>query len=282
MQNVHFTPPELARLIGVNESTVKRWVDRGLLPAEKTAGGHRRVSRKDLELFVKSYSRIADKSYVLKRIQDTGEEITYEDYYYKLLSRQYTLASNLLHQAYITGMSVVDIIEKIIIPTLVLVGQGWRDGVLSIESEHRMSYVIREHIVGMGQFIEHATGKVKKPKRVLLACVPDDNHELSLHVIALALRSFGHEVEVLGINIDADELERGVVGFQPDYIALSKVYSLLRIKKGYVTKLAKTLKRHNTKLIVGGSGWRDDERELLTERVGSFKYCQSLQKLKDL
>lgn len=38
-----FTPRQVARALGVSESTLKRWCDRGLLPTIRTAGGHRRI-----------------------------------------------------------------------------------------------------------------------------------------------------------------------------------------------------------------------------------------------
>lgn len=37
------SPRDLAYSLGVSESTVKRWIDAGRLPARRTAGGHRRV-----------------------------------------------------------------------------------------------------------------------------------------------------------------------------------------------------------------------------------------------
>lgn len=40
---------EAARLLGVHPATVRSWADRGLLPSQRTAGGHRRFRRSDLE-----------------------------------------------------------------------------------------------------------------------------------------------------------------------------------------------------------------------------------------
>ncbi|MBV9958343.1 MAG: helix-turn-helix domain-containing protein, partial [Acidobacteria bacterium] len=42
------TSSEAARLLGVSEASVKRWADSGLLPALKTAGGHRRFRPEDV------------------------------------------------------------------------------------------------------------------------------------------------------------------------------------------------------------------------------------------
>ena len=42
------SPRQVARAIGVGESTLKRWCDRGLIPMLKTAGGHRRLAVSDV------------------------------------------------------------------------------------------------------------------------------------------------------------------------------------------------------------------------------------------
>ena len=42
------TSREAARVLGVSEASVKRWADGGLLPMEKTAGGHRRFRPEDV------------------------------------------------------------------------------------------------------------------------------------------------------------------------------------------------------------------------------------------
>lgn len=55
------SPRDLARALGVGESSVKRWIDDGKLPAAKTAGGHRRVELVDALRFIRDGRReIAD------------------------------------------------------------------------------------------------------------------------------------------------------------------------------------------------------------------------------
>jgi excisionase family DNA binding protein len=39
---------EAMKLLGVGSTTIKRWADDGRLPSGRTAGGHRRFSRKDV------------------------------------------------------------------------------------------------------------------------------------------------------------------------------------------------------------------------------------------
>jgi excisionase family DNA binding protein len=45
---------EAAELLGVHPSTVRLWTDKGTLPAHRTAGGHRRYRRDQVELWATS------------------------------------------------------------------------------------------------------------------------------------------------------------------------------------------------------------------------------------
>jgi excisionase family DNA binding protein len=46
---------ELARLLHVDESTVKRWADRGLIGCYRTPGGHRKFTARQVRDFVRTY-----------------------------------------------------------------------------------------------------------------------------------------------------------------------------------------------------------------------------------
>jgi photoactive yellow protein len=46
------TTRQAAEIVGVGTTSIKRWSDEGKLPAIKTAGGHRRYRRRDVELLI--------------------------------------------------------------------------------------------------------------------------------------------------------------------------------------------------------------------------------------
>jgi excisionase family DNA binding protein len=49
-----YTTHEVGALIGVDQSTVAKWIDRGWLVAFRTPGGHRRVREADLRAFLQA------------------------------------------------------------------------------------------------------------------------------------------------------------------------------------------------------------------------------------
>src|ERR687890_1060025 len=68
------TSKEAARVLGVSEASVKRWADSGLLPMEKTAGGHRRFRPEDLVAVRRAGATAADAPLQSKRGAPTAPE----------------------------------------------------------------------------------------------------------------------------------------------------------------------------------------------------------------
>jgi excisionase family DNA binding protein len=50
-----FSTADIARMLSVDASTVKRWADSGRLPCYKTVGGHRRFTLIQVREFISSY-----------------------------------------------------------------------------------------------------------------------------------------------------------------------------------------------------------------------------------
>ena len=55
MEARSLSPREFASVVGVSESSVKRWVDAGRIPVSRTAGGHRRIQVVDAMHFIRTH-----------------------------------------------------------------------------------------------------------------------------------------------------------------------------------------------------------------------------------
>ncbi len=99
---------EAARLLGIGQSTLRRWSDAGLVPVYRTAGGHRRYREADLLAVLKSGARprrrlsrkaLTDLSYSLYQSQLLAQVTTrpwYARYRPEHLAELRTLGRQLL------------------------------------------------------------------------------------------------------------------------------------------------------------------------------------------
>ncbi len=73
LEDKPLTTFEVSRICGVVHTTVSNWVDDGKLPAFKTPGGHRRVKREALLLFLKLH-QIPVSEEILQALRGAGDE----------------------------------------------------------------------------------------------------------------------------------------------------------------------------------------------------------------
>src|SRR5690606_31435960 len=51
----HLSPKDLALATGISESSVKRWIDQGLISAVRTEGGHRRIALDEAIRYIRQH-----------------------------------------------------------------------------------------------------------------------------------------------------------------------------------------------------------------------------------
>jgi excisionase family DNA binding protein len=272
MQNVHFSPPELARLLGVNESTVKRWIDKGFLKASKTPGGHRRITKKDVQTFLKDSPTLKNRSYLISQWSNQTKKDEWREYYNKHVNYRPEEARSLLMAKAIMRGSVQKVLETIVVPTLVEIGEAWNSGEIDIVDEHRMTILIRGDLVSLETLI--APPKPDAPL-VALACVPEENHELTLLILSLVARERGWNTMVLGINVPLKQIEHVVTTRKVDVLGLTKAYDKAE-STTFIQAVRKLPEMKKLSLCVGGSGWSEKERKAL-QKISNVTYSNSIQ-----
>jgi excisionase family DNA binding protein len=266
MQNVHFTPPKLAELFGVNESTIKRWIDKGMLEATKSPGGHRRVTQEQLDTFIQNFPKNAPKSYVISHYIDGGKrDVDWREYYTCLLKNTSGKAKDMLNTAKVNQYTLVDQLEKIIQPALVHVGAEWGKQNISIYQEHRMTFLVRQQLEHLRQLYPSAADN---GKHAILACAPGDHHELPLQMTDLLLHEDGWKTSVLGINISHSELLAAIEAVEPDMICVSSIVG--QIDEPYVQSLKRYQKKSGCSVIFGGTQWNGVRLGNAIQTVTSF------------
>lgn len=231
---------------------MKRWIDRGLLKASVTSGGHRRVGRHQIIDFLNHYPRLVDKSYVLARLVKQGPATDkWQDYYDALRQRRDKVAETIIKSAFLRTRKLVDVLDWYIAPTLREIGASWLGGRITVYDEHRMSFLIRIHLLTLRSFVDdpRPTGPL-----ALLACTPNDYHELPLQMLDLVFRQSGWRTEILGTNTPPEEMIFAANRLHPKLLAVTKAYAE---PSGVPTlrRLWTYAKKRNIQLVYGGAGW---------------------------
>ncbi len=263
MQNVHFSTTDIAELFQVNVSTVKRWIDRGLLKSQVTPGGHRRVSQEQLDVFIRSNARVAKNSYVIQRLRNKPREThrAWKQLYEHLLKNNIADCRNMVREYYLSNAELVHLLEDVMTPALRHIGDEWSKGHITVYQEHQMSFLVRLLLVEISAYVPEPS---KNAPNALLACVEGDRHEIPLQMLSLVLKMQGIRAVVLGTNISVAEIIRATEATRAQYLLITRIFSKTR-SFNYLHTLAKYASMKKITFVYGGSGWTDREQGLFHE-----------------
>jgi excisionase family DNA binding protein len=129
------SPKELAQAIGVSESSIKRWVDSGTIPASKTAGGHRRIAMAEAVRFLReSQTPLLHPDILgLPDISALGGDLAIGDdvgntLFEYLQEGKAEHARGLVQSLYLHGRSVAQIIDGPLQTAMERLGKLWFEG----------------------------------------------------------------------------------------------------------------------------------------------------------
>lgn len=108
--------------------------------------------------------------------------------------------------------------EDVLMPVQREVGERWHAGALSVAQEHLVTQVVRERLVSL----LHGAPRGGR-RHAVLACFPEEEHEIGLLGAALRLRHAGLRVTLLGQRVPAEGLGETVARAKPDVVGLSAV-----------------------------------------------------------
>lgn len=111
--------------------------------------------------------------------------------------------------------SVATVLRDVVLPYLHAIGERWEAGELSVGQEHFASGIIRGRLLGLARGWGTGVGP-----RALLACPPDEHHDLGLVCFGLALREHGWRITHLGTDTPVDTLREAAVGLDPAIVVI--------------------------------------------------------------
>lgn len=137
------SPRQVADVLGVSESSVKRWVDGGELQAVRTAGGHRRIARSEAVRFARATGAFPARPDLLSLPAGAvaepaaGDEALVAAFHHALLDDDRSRAVSLLSSAFLAGQPVAALCDGPICLALQRIGELWTHDARGILQEHR-------------------------------------------------------------------------------------------------------------------------------------------------
>lgn len=283
------TSKEAARVLGVSEASVKRWADSGLLPMEKTAGGHRRFRPEDVAAVRRAGPHAGEAQGRWKRDAPAARDVQApalapgreaalaEETFHTLLEGGDEELAALLVNLHLDGHSVARLADGILCAAMRRVGDLWHAGELSVAQEHvatRTAVVALQTLQSSLQVTPGGGGLT-----AICCTVEDDFHELPLRLAALTLEAAGLSVFNLGPSTPFSALAEAVHRFRPELVCVSStVLSRLDRAAYEYAGFGKAARRAGAAVVLGGAGFG---AEGVRRRLPADLYAESFRQLEE-
>jgi MerR family transcriptional regulator, light-induced transcriptional regulator len=131
-------------------------------------------------------------------------------------------AVGLLLGAAAVGIALVDLCVEVIQPAQYAIGELWQTNRVTVAGEH-LATAISE--AGLAHLVARAARAPRNGRRVLVACVEGDLHDLGARMVADLLDLDGFDVRFLGASVPTDALAAMVRSVATDLLVLSATLS---------------------------------------------------------
>ncbi|NOJ82526.1 MerR family transcriptional regulator [Myxococcus xanthus] len=231
-----------AELAGVRVELIRAWERRyGVLTPRRTPAGYRAYTDRDVAV-LKQLKRLTDEGVAISEAakllpqlmegleaEAAGRGASPDARLHAETWRESVLAaaqaydqprvSDVLDEVLAT-LPPLKAFDEVLAPLLCDVGERWEAGTLTVAQEHLVSQMVRARLVSL----LHAA-PLGRHRHGVLACFPEEEHEMGLLGAALRLRHLGVRVTLLGQRVPAEDLGRAVLALRPDFVGLSAVAS---------------------------------------------------------
>jgi excisionase family DNA binding protein len=217
------TPKQVAQAIGVSESSLKRWCDRGLLPIVRTAGGHRRLPIAGVVAFLREGSQRLVRPELLGLPANTGRgplvtDRAADQLREALVAGDEDVSRQIVLDLYLARHRVSAICDRTIAPAFRRIGSQWESGRTEVYQERRACQITL-------RILHEIRGVLPAPETsapVAIGGTPEgDFYVLPTTAVELVLRECGWRATSLGSSLPRATLEAAIRNSRPRLFWLS-------------------------------------------------------------
>lgn len=281
MQSIKLTPKKVAQAIGVSESSMKRWCDRGLIDFQTTAGGHRRLSQASVIDFLRNGKHALIKSELIGlpsgiRPTERNSETSQSEFLAAIVDGNEDVARKLLFELFIGGHSIASIGDSIIGPAFSEIGRRWECGELEVYRERRACEITVRLLSELRPMLP--AGDETAP--LAIGGAPGkESYTLPTMLIEMLFREAGWRAQSIGSQLPFQSLTAAVQEQRPRLFWLSvssfeDEASFLQSYEQFRSSLPA-----ETFVAVGGSALRDEQ---VRQKMKFSAYGDNLMQLESL
>ena len=257
---------DAADALGVGVSTVKRWIDDGILPAQKTVGGHRKVLVADLMEFVRrgnfpsfDIARLG-LSLAKGRLPDTAN--LGNSLYSALLAGNGEVLRSSLRAGYDAGLAIETLADRVIAPAMHRIGHDWEEKRIDVMHEHRSTQLCAGALFELNAALNV---RARRERPIAVGGGPEGDHYLLANLLAeMVLLDAGWQAVNLGPNTPMASFRKALVELRPCLVWISISY--LADEKRFVREygqLYKEAERLGIAVAVGGQALNEAIRSAI-------------------
>lgn len=263
------SPKQVADAIGVSEASLKRWCDRGLLPTQRTAGGHRRLPVQGVLQFLRTTGqRVVRPELLGLPASVSGAKTTdriEQAFRNALEAGDEEQVRRIGLGRFLGGQSIAEICDELIAPAFHSLGERWAGGELEIFQERRAVEVCLRLLHELGRQLPPPAAS---SPTALVATLEGDHYALALTGIELVLRECGWNAESLGAHHPVASLVAALRQRRPRLLCLScsHIGEPAAFLASY-RELQEEATRLGIAMAVGGRALLEDVRRQMTYTV---------------
>ena len=229
---------ELSRRVGVSHHVLRAWEARyGLLTPVRSSGGFRLYSDRDERRVRRMQFHIAQGLSAAEAARTAmaeaqpsahSSDLTFGsgsgplDLHGLARSLQRALddfdegAAQAVCDRLLSDFTLTTTLRDVVIPYLRQLGERWERGEVTIAQEHFATNVIRGRLTGLARGWGDGHGP-----RAIVACPPDELHDLPVLVFGIVLNRSGWRIDYFGASTPVDELVRVVGRSRPELVVMA-------------------------------------------------------------